>query len=299
VRILVIGATGYLGQEIASAMMRDHDVVRSAHRRASLQRCSGTQSSVPVELHDPRSITAALAQVEPDAIVYCAGKTEEASAGENPEMVGNLLAATLKASRPLSHVILCGTAAVYGRVDPAELPVAESIALNAASKYAQSKRAEEEIAAAYREEHGSPVTVARIFNPIGPGVSGRILLAGLMRQVGQIRAGTRAVIEVSRRDAERDCIATADVGAALVALLSDIPKHAHYNVGTGIATTNGELVDLVLRHGGLSASVPVIESAREPEPTVASRADVSRLSAEFGWLPKVSVDEAVRRAISG
>lgn len=63
-RILVIGATGTIGTEVAAALARDHEVVAAAH----------SSGDVRVDLGDPASIAAMYRAVGPmDAVVSTAG----------------------------------------------------------------------------------------------------------------------------------------------------------------------------------------------------------------------------------
>lgn len=62
-KIIVVGATGTIGQAVAEALATGHEVVRTSR-----------QGDVPVDLEDPRSIAALFEQVKDvDAVVSCAG----------------------------------------------------------------------------------------------------------------------------------------------------------------------------------------------------------------------------------
>src|SRR5947199_333717 len=75
------------------------------------------------------------------------------------------------------------------------------------------------IALEYRDTHNLPVTVARIFNPIGHGMHPRFLIPQLIQQTHEILINKRAAIEVSRLNAKRDYIDVNDVATAIKTLV--------------------------------------------------------------------------------
>jgi UDP-glucose 4-epimerase len=82
------------------------------------------------------------------------------------------------------------------------------------------------------------------------------------------------------------------VEAALRALRA-APSGAVYNVGSGAATTVGELVDRMMRAAGRRRPCSYLP----PDETAGSCrvADIARIEAALGWRPGVSLDEGLAR----
>lgn len=288
-RVLVIGANGFVGRGVSEALSGKHEVIPSYR---------GSQHDGPsIDLQDPKSIADALNEVRPDAIVDCVGIVENSDkAADNPVFTRNLLEQVAASALPIKRVVIMGSAGEYGPVE--KLPVSEDTPRRATSPYGVSKIEEVDTALDFREK-GLPVVVARLFNPIGSGMPDRMIIPGVMRQLVEVNAGRKDTVEVGRLDAKRDYIDVADVGNAVAALLSKTPKEAVYNIGSGVSTTNRQLVELILAESGLKVQPNIVETSDTPEPLFAVQADISRLHNEFGWEPRVSIEDTVRSVIHG
>ena len=70
-----------------------------------------------------------------------------------------------------------------------------------------------------------------------------------------------------------------------------------YNVGSGVATSNLELVQLLLDNFGISNDVQIYELNPDPEPIYAARADITRLQSALSWKPQYTIATAIERII--
>jgi len=294
-RILITGSDGFIGRNVGDAFEAytspdgDHDDVFRGSKNPAL----ADEQHPILDLSDEAAVREAIEHTRPDVIVNCAGVV----AAQNPDDFKNNSRFTtniLKAAsgRDVRRVIVCGSAGVYGQVEADELPVKESTPLRADSPYALSKKEEEEVALSLGDELGVPVTVARIFNPIGPGMGPRFLVTGVLGQLAAISRGESDEVVVGGLDALRDYVDVRDVARALVAIAHGDPKERIYNVGSGESTSNGDLVTLILKACGVEA--PVRDTATAPAVLVACQADISRLTQEFGWRPTVSLQDSVK-----
>jgi GDP-4-dehydro-6-deoxy-D-mannose reductase len=293
-KILVIGAGGFVGRHVCRTLSGCHEVAAGVHDPA----LAGNGAHY-VNLLEPASVAAVLDWARPEAVVNCCGVIDVGEGRTNTAMSGNLLQAVLESGLDIRNVLLCGSAAVYGRVEPERLPVHETTPLNACSAYGQDKRIEEAIARLYRERFGLPVVVARLFNPVGFGMPRRMLLPSILRQLDQWRAGTVDRISVSRLDSARDYVSMADAAAAMAALATGHPAEFAYNLGTGKDTTTGELIQRVFALTGLVDVPAVVETSDGPETPAASQADIDRIHSEFGWSPAVPLDLSIREVLRG
>lgn len=290
-RILVIGADGFIGAAVAGQLAKRHEVVRAA-------RSASVAVDYHVDLTKPDTITAVLTQAKPDTIVNCAGVVENTEqAALNPRFTTNLLEVVVASGLEVRRIVVCGSASEYGRIRPEDLPVKETLASNPVGSYAASKAEETKVAGELASKHHLPVVVVRIFNPLGPGMHAKFLVSSLIRQVREVRSGTRDVIEVSRLDSRRDYVDVRDIATGIQALIERDPHELVYNLGSGRSISNAELIDLILARAGISRPVECVETATAPEPLVAIQADISRMTDEFDWRPRYSIQDTVGEII--
>lgn len=289
-KILVLGANGFLGSAVTRALSANHKVIK-ATRRTSV-----ADGEVYIDLQDKSTILNVLKSLEPDVIVNCAGVVYSGADVElNQVFTKNLLESVVEDGLKAQRIIISGSAAEYGVVD--KLPVSEDAPKQANAGYGLSKAKEVSFALKFAKEHDLPVVVARIFNPIGLRMHAKFLISGLIRQIKELQAGDRQSLEVSRLDSRRDYIHVDDLAKAIQILVEKDPKHDVYNVGSGISTTNQELLDMVLNNSKLKTMPVIVETAHEPEPQVASQADITRIKQEFGWKPTHSLPETVKEIV--
>jgi nucleoside-diphosphate-sugar epimerase len=288
-KILLLGANGFLGAQVKSRLAWQHEVFSGQLEEG------GDDHTCHVNLLDQSTIANAILEVKPDAIVNCAGIVENTEkAALNVTFTSNLLEAAVRSGLSFKRIIVTGSAGEYGVVKPKELPVSEDIPLRADSHYGLSKIEEEQIALKYREQHGLPVVIARVFNPIGSGMHPRMLIPGIIRQIHEIEAGERATIEVSRLDAKRDYIGVKDVASAYAALINGHPAHPVYNIGSGQSTSNQELIEFMLKDSKLKDRPKLVETSDHEEPLYAIQADITRIQGELGWKPEHTIAETVK-----
>jgi nucleoside-diphosphate-sugar epimerase len=215
----------------------------------------------------------------------------------NPILTSNLLEEILASGITPKRIVISGSAAEYGLVDKENLPVREDAPLNANGGYGLSKKQEVALALEFSQKHNLPVAIARIFNPIGAGMHPKFLVPKLVEQVKAVGAGSRDSIEVNRFDAERDYLNIKDVAAAIAMLVENDPKEQVYNIGSGQATSTGELVELILEEAKPPSRPRLVEASDTPEPLVAVQADISKLHDEFGWSPKYSLQQTIKEIV--
>jgi len=292
-RTLILGADGFIGRQATMVLAKDNEVYRGLHS------ADGGKNAVKVNLLDKTTISAALSTVKPQIIINCAGVVENSDKAKlNIEFTKNLLDAVVTSGLKFKKIIICGSAAEYGQVDPSNLPVSEEVSLNALNDYGRSKLQETELALGYKHKYGLPIIIARIFNPIGLGMHKRMIIPGILRQVIAIKEGAPGVIEVSRLDSTRDYVNVKDVAQAIKAIALGQTHYDIYNIGSGRSTSNQELIDRVLDNFSLAKRPQIIETLADPEPQQASRADISRIRTDLGWAPEYRIEESIREIVS-
>lgn len=288
-KVLVFGSNGFIGRNVVKEFSQNHQVITADRGEGN------NQDSFQVDLLQLDSVINVLNKVKPDVIVNCAGSVEnsEAAMNINPVITMNMLQAVLRTGIKVKKIIISGSAGEYGIVENVG-PVPESTPVMGNSFYARSKVAESSVAVAFKEQYGLPVVVARIFNPIGAGMHPRFLLPKLISLIEKSKAGESVTIEVNRLDARRDYINVKDIATAIRLLVEKDTKHTIYNIGSGHATTNGELLELVSNELGVDIKeLNINETADQPEPNFATLANTDRIKSEIGWTPSSTLEDTV------
>jgi nucleoside-diphosphate-sugar epimerase len=291
-RVLVFGADGFIGRNVCMELEKAHVVIKASRETPTDSR------GVQVNLLDQDSVGKALKKVNPEVIINCAGVVDATMDIDlNSQFTKNILEEAVK-TQGIKKVIICGSAGEYGFVDQKNIPVNEGVPLNANSGYGLSKLKEENLALSYKDKFGINVVVLRIFNPIGKGMADKFLLTRLLQQVDDYKLGNRASIEISRLDAKRDYVAIGDVATAFRAVAEGNTLESVYNVGSGHSTTNGELLELILKNSKLDARPQIIEISDKVEALVAVQANINRISNEFNWHPVQKIEETVGEIVN-
>ena len=296
-RVLVTGATGFVGRHLL-------DALRAAGHEPI---AAGGPQDLPValDLLDPQSVQRAVDAAAPDAIAHLGGQAFVPQSIADP--LGTLAvnatgtAFVLEAARayrdrvrtPL-RVLLVSSAEVYGVQRPERMPLDESAVPRPGNAYAASKLAAEAFALAWQRQYALDCVIARAFNHIGPGQDARFVVASFARQLADIAAGAPALMHVGNLEAQRDFLDVRDVVAAYVLLLANGRSGEVYNICSGRPVAIRE----VLRQLITIARVPV-EIRDDPERMRSSdlpilSGDATKLRTETGWEPLYSLATSLR-----
>ena len=215
---LITGGSGFLGRHLLARLsdgrFLGRDVIAIGRRRPSDWPAG---AFVAADLDDPDHLTRIVAELEPSLVLHLAGQTPPASSAafyrSNTLGTAHLLDALRQSGRPC-RVVMVGSAAELGPVPVEDLPVGEDYLCRPVGAYGLSKWLATSAGLSTRPP--IEVVVARVFNPIGPGVPtsqalGRFATA-LADGVGPLR------LAVGNLEARRDFVDARDVADAVLAL---------------------------------------------------------------------------------
>lgn len=290
-RALVTGARGFAGSHLVEALLAaGHEVVASD--RALPEALPGGAVSAELDVTDGDACWDVLTAQRPDAIFHLAGVAHVAQAESDPDTclavnvdgTRNLLDACL-AGHAHVRVLLVSSAEVYGRVDPANLPVVEVHPLRPGTLYAASKACAE-MHAHHAVARGLHVVVARAFNHIGPRQSDAFVAAAFAHQVARIEAGLQEpVVRVGNLEAVRDLSDVRDtVQGYLAALLRGEPGDV-FNVTSGARVRIRDLLDTLLALSSVAIRVEVDAALLRPLDVPEFHGSGAFLAARSGWAP--------------
>lgn len=250
--VLITGANGALGRAVYSRFSADPDCnVVIAGRQ---------QHGHPLDLRKSPDFKSLLEKTRPHWILHLAAtflnEFEEAYA-VNVEASRLLLEAVQELGAEC-RVVLVGSAAEYGPVRPEENPIREDRALGPMSVYGLSKAWQTQLAHLYASR-GVDVMVARLFNLAAPGLSERLFVGRVQKQIQEVLDGKRTELELGPLTATRDYVGADEAVEQLIAIAECGQSGQVYNVASGTPITMRELLRNMLATDGLE-HVPVREA---------------------------------------
>lgn len=290
-RCFITGISGFIGTHLASHLRDEgHDVVGLSVNADG----PGVRRG---DLLDPPSLRAAVLELAPEAVFHLAAFAATGEAAERPaevmrvnvEGTAHLLEA-VRVAAPEARVLLPTSAAVYGALEPNELPATETSPLRPGHPYALSKVLVHHLGRVYAAAYGLDVVEARLFNVIGPGQQKGFVVPDL---AAQLAAGA-SELRVRRLDSSRDFIDVRDAARAIAWIgLSGTPGEV-YHVCRGEGTPIGSVVEMLIKACG--RPVKVIDTGAGGPGAAMSVGSPAKLRAASGWTPRYSVEESVRDA---
>jgi nucleoside-diphosphate-sugar epimerase len=250
-RVLVTGATGALGQAVI-ARLQGH----GHYRVFATRRHGGTVSGFQLDVRDRNQFISAIDSVEPDLVLHLAATFAndfDEAYSVNVAATRHLLD-TVEQSGRRTRILLVGSAAEYGVVRSDENPIREDRVLAPVSIYGLTKAWQTQLAGLYASR-GVDVVVARIFNLDGPGLSERLFIGRLQRQIEEVLAGGKSAIELGPLSAIRDYVSTNEAADQILAIATRADAGKVYHVASGIPVTMRAMLARYLTGNGLEASI--------------------------------------------
>jgi GDP-4-dehydro-6-deoxy-D-mannose reductase len=281
-RVVVTGASGFLGRRLVMALrQRGLDVLTLGRKRSH----DGHHLTVSERSWTAANLAIILGALEPEAVFHFAGATsgspaelEKANVGLTTELLQGLRQANL---RP--HLVLSGSAAEYGNSVVDGVPVDETTVCSPVTPYGKSKLEQTRAVLAYGEATGAPALIARIFNPIGPGMPSHLALRAFASQIAAME-GTGGVLTTGDIDVKRDFLDANHVANAICNLAVKHSATGIVNICSGQAISLRELLDMMIALSGKAIDVVVDPSRLRPfEPKII--VGCAKLLEKFGELP--------------
>jgi nucleoside-diphosphate-sugar epimerase len=295
-KVLITGATGFIGRHLVERALRDEATVTTLSRTPA--NIPGTDAHLTVDIGDREATQRAIGELQPDAILHAASS----GVSENTEFLemlrsnvagtDNLLSASRSLKKPPA-VVIAGSGYEYALQSR---PLTEDDPINPASAYGISKAAATFCAANYSAE--IPITVLRIFNVYGPGEHTPRLLPYIVEN-----AKLGKSIELTPCEQIRDFVYVRDIASIFWRALECMPEDNHLrilNVGSGSAVPLKSFVCTVARvleERGLKIRVKFGARPYKPGEPMYYAANISRLWSILGSLQPTAFDTGIRQTL--
>ncbi|TCO80514.1 UDP-glucose 4-epimerase [Plasticicumulans lactativorans] len=294
-RALVLGGNGFIGSHLVDLLLQRGHRVRVFDR--SPNRYQAPYPEVDYRLGqfgDSAEIAEALQDI--DVVFHLISTSVPSTSNLDPvaDINGNLVGTVQLLQQMVKLglkriVYLSSGGTVYG--NPTLEPVPETHPLHPICSYGVVKVAIENYLFMFQQLHGLLPTVLRASNPFGPrqghiGVQGVIptFLARLVQGDRLQIWGDGSVV--------RDYIYIADL-VDLAMLAGESSATGVFNAGSGSGCSLNEIVRVIERISGRTVPVDYLPGRAFDVREITL--DVRSAKAAFGWQPRTSIDEGIRR----
>ena len=208
------------------------------------------------------------------------------------------------ANKKKKKVIITSTSEVYGKSTKFPFNEADDLVIGPSSmgrwSYASSKLLDEFLGLAYFREHHLPVTIARLFNTVGPRQTGRYGMV-IPRFVGQALADEPLTVFGTGQQS-RCFTYVRDAVDALIGLMdSPTTPGQIYNIGNPEEVTIEKLAQTIIAKTGSRSTltyVPYSEAYQEGFEDMPRRVpDIRKIGEAIGYRPKFGLEEILDRVI--
>jgi nucleoside-diphosphate-sugar epimerase len=295
VRYAITGAAGFIGSHLAEALVAaGHDVVGID--------CFTDYYDVSLKEENARGLEALGVEILRldlaadeldlagfDGVFHLAGQPGVRSFGDvfPLYLTRNVLASQRlfeAAARDGARVVFSSSSSVYGAAE--RYPTPEDTRPHPLSPYGITKLAAEQLAEAYAREFGLDVVVLRYFNAFGPRQRPDMAFT---RIANALAAGTPFDLYGDGAQS-RGWTYVDDVVAATTLAMER--GRGTYNVGGALEASMNDTIALLERISG--RELELVRHPPVPGDQRRTQADTSRIRAELGWAPEVSLEEGLR-----
>ena len=305
-RVLITGASGFVGQWLARALLERGDTVIGGTLTGTPQPGvlppSAVRSIDWVELDVTQNdrVRDSVVKCRPDWVAHLAGIAFPPEANASPALAlqvnvigtANVLTAT-HAANAEARVLIVGSADQYGPHPREAYPIREDASQLPRSFYGSSKAAQEIVALQVWRANGLGVVCTRSFNHSGVGHAGSYLLPALVDRARALRSVGGSALLIGNPEPVRDYLHVCDVVEAYVRLLDRGVAGEVYNVCSGTGTSVRQLAEHVLRRLNIDAEIAPDPELMRPSDTPVLVGDNGKLRAATGWTPERSIDDII------
>jgi dolichol-phosphate mannosyltransferase len=299
-RVLITGAAGFVGANLARRLLRDghevHLLVRGAHDAWRIDALRADVTLHPADLEDRAAVAQIVTRARPDWVFHLAAhgayswETDARRiAATNVVGTANLIDACLRTG--FEVLVNTGSSSEYGRKDH---PPGEDEPLEPNSHYAATKAAATLLCRCMARSRNVRMPTLRLYSVYGPYEEPNRLVPALI-----VHGMRGALPPLTNPDTGRDFIYVDDVVDAylLAATRTAADPAAVYNVGSGMQTSLRALVELARRTLGVTAEPAWGTMHDRSWDTTVWRADPRKITAELGWRPAHTLEDGFRRTV--
>ena len=304
--ILITGAAGFIGSSLTDRMLGSGwrvvgvdnfcDFYDESAKRRNIAEAMEHEAFelVEADIRDAVAMRRTFQRTKPAALVHIAAMAGVRPSIEDPayyvqvnlDGTVNVLDAAVEAD--VQKVLFASSSSVYG--NNSKVPFAEDDPVDCQiSPYAATKRACELLCHTYWHLHQLPVFCFRFFTVFGPRQRPDLAISKFLKLVAE----DQPIPVFGDGSTSRDYTYIDDIVDGLTAALDRCDRYRIYNLGGNVPVTLSELIAAIGRVVGKEPRID--RQPMQPGDVQRTYADLTRSTAELGFLPKVSLEEGIRR----
>lgn len=300
-RVIITGATGFVGANLARRLLHDghavHLLVRQGYAPWRIAAIADDVQIHEVDLCDPEKLGEIVRSIRPEWIFHLAAYGAYSSQTDLQQTVQTNITATINLVNAclqtgFAAFVNTGSSSEYGFKDHAP---AENEWVEPNSYYAVTKASATLFCRYTAQRHGVHIPTLRLYSVYGPYEEPTRLMPALIMQGLQGKLPPLVNPAVAR-----DYVYTEDVNDAF-ALAAAQPHQepgAVYNVGTGIQTSLGEVVDVARRTLNISAAPQWGSMPDRSWDTSVWVANSHKIRDALQWKPHYSFEQGFRTMVA-
>jgi UDP-glucose 4-epimerase len=296
-KILVTGALGFIGSNIAERLVREgHEVVALDNMHtgseANLASLKGKARIVKAEAGDIEKLNERF-----DAVIHEGVYSSSPMYRKDPQLVAKAIGQWISileyCRKHQCRLIYASSSSMYNGNNP---PYREDLNIKVTDFYTEARYAMERMAELYHDFYGVKSIGLRYFSVYGPHEEAKKEFANLITQfLWKMNKGERPIILGDGKQTRDFTYVDDVVEANMLALHSG--KHGVYNIGTGKSISLNEVVAMLNRKLGTSIEA-VHEQNRIKNYVAHTLSDTAKAKSELGFHAKIGLEEGVSRLIA-
>ncbi|MFE2425166.1 NAD-dependent epimerase/dehydratase family protein [Streptomyces sp. NPDC059373] len=286
-RVLLLGADGFLGRHVAERLLADPAV-----QLTTLGRSDDADVRFDLSTGSPGALARFMDAVHPGVVVNCSGAIR---GGARELTRHNIIAVAtvceaLRRSGTGARLVQLGCGAEYGP-SPAGSSTAEDAVPRPGGPYGVSKLAATELVLG----SGLDAVVLRIFTPVGPGTPTGSPLGRLAEALRRAMQSADGELKLAGLGVQRDFIDVRDVARAVHAASLSAAQGV-VNIGAGRAVRMREVAAALAHVAGYQGMVHELDDPPIAYPDGCGawqQADVRTARDRLGWRPRIALEESL------